>query len=83
MSLIAFLCGVLVGLLVAAVRFHDYKRKFRRAVAYVDAMRNSLELMTNKVERIQNGTNSNDDEEIDAGIMSGISFVLKNKLSKV
>jgi len=86
MYLLTALGGLIVGFYLNTLRKNHlsdyYYRQLKKMVAHTDAMRDSLELMTNKVKRLQAGNHTAVDEKIDAGMANGIRFVLTEKLRK-
>ena len=83
---LAALGGLIVGFYLNSLRKNHlsdyYYRQLKKMVAHTDAMRDSLELMTRKAERLHRGQNTGVDEKIDAGMADGIKFVLTEKLRK-
>jgi hypothetical protein len=86
MYLLTLVAGVVLGIYIDTLRKNHradyYLQQLKKLAAHTDAMRDSLELMTNKVERLQRGKHTAVDEKIDAGMADGIKFVLTEKLRR-
>jgi len=84
--LLSFVGGLVVGFWACAWRqdhqLKHYRCKAEKAIAYVDALKSSISVLTNKVQRMEKAGVHDSREATDAGLMDGIRYVLKEKLSK-
>jgi hypothetical protein len=85
MMLLSFLGGLTIGFGFYTWRNNHYQGKAEKAVAYVDALKSTISVLTNKIERMEKAGVREDYErqQIDGGLMDGIRYVLKEKLNKL
>ena len=85
--IVAILSGVAVGFIIGKIYSHFSvafnRRETLRLNAQFHAMSERVKLLTAKTKRLKEIGIVESDEEIENGIMKGIDYVLKEKLSKI